>query len=60
MPPTCWPRCPTTSWTAGCATGTLTELKGIGAKTAAVASQAGKGKVPDYLDDARGGRPWAR
>jgi putative hydrolase len=29
--------------------GTLTELKGIGAKTAAVATQAGQGKVPDYL-----------
>ena len=30
--------------------GTLTELKGIGAKTAAVAMQAGAGQVPDYLD----------
>jgi putative hydrolase len=30
--------------------GTLTELKGVGAKTAAVATQAGKGKVPDYLE----------
>jgi putative hydrolase len=29
--------------------GTLTELKGVGAKTAAVAVQAGQGKVPDYL-----------
>jgi putative hydrolase len=29
--------------------GTLTELKGIGAKTAAVATQAGRGEVPDYL-----------
>jgi putative hydrolase len=31
------------------AAGTLTELKGIGAKTAAVAAQAGAGQVPDYL-----------
>jgi putative hydrolase len=30
--------------------GTLTELKGVGAKTAAVATQAGKGEVPDYLE----------
>ncbi|MCY7374048.1 MAG: PHP domain-containing protein, partial [Spirochaetaceae bacterium] len=30
--------------------GTLTELKGIGAKTAAVAMQAGAGQVPDYLE----------
>ena len=29
--------------------GTLTELKGVGAKTAAVAMQAAQGKVPDYL-----------
>jgi len=29
--------------------GTLTELKGVGAKTAAVAMQAGQGRVPDYL-----------
>ena len=29
--------------------GTLTELKGVGAKTAAVAMQAGRGAVPDYL-----------
>jgi putative hydrolase len=29
--------------------GTLTELKGVGAKTAAVATQAGRGQVPDYL-----------
>jgi len=29
--------------------GTLTELKGIGAKTAAVAMQAGEGQVPEYL-----------
>ena len=29
--------------------GTLTELKGVGAKTAAVAMQAGRGRVPDYL-----------
>jgi putative hydrolase len=29
--------------------GTLTELKGVGAKTAAVAAQAGEGRVPDYL-----------
>lgn len=29
--------------------GTLTELKGVGAKTAAVAMQAGQGGVPDYL-----------
>ncbi len=28
---------------------TLTELKGVGAKTAAVAQQAGEGQVPDYL-----------
>jgi len=31
------------------AAGTLTELKGVGAKTAAVAQQAGEGRVPDYL-----------
>jgi putative hydrolase len=31
------------------AEGTLTELKGIGEKTAAVATQAGSGQVPDYL-----------
>jgi putative hydrolase len=29
--------------------GTLTELKGVGAKTAAVAVQAGQGRVPAYL-----------
>ncbi|MGH8893469.1 MAG: PHP domain-containing protein [Actinomycetes bacterium] len=29
--------------------GTLTELKGVGAKTAAAAMQAGAGQVPDYL-----------
>ena len=31
------------------AAGTLTELKGVGAKTAAVASQAAEGQVPAYL-----------
>jgi putative hydrolase len=31
------------------ADGTLTELKGIGDKTAAVATQAGAGQVPEYL-----------
>jgi putative hydrolase len=32
-------------------TGTLTQLAGIGPKTAAVAEQAAKGGVPDYLAD---------
>jgi putative hydrolase len=31
------------------AAGTLTELKGVGPKTAAVAAQAAAGQVPDYL-----------
>ena len=29
--------------------GTLTELKGVGEKTAAVATEAGQGRVPEYL-----------
>ncbi len=33
------------------ATGTLTQLAGIGPKTAAVAEQAARGEVPDYLAD---------
>ena len=34
---------------ARAAGGTLTELKGVGPKTAAVAAQAAAGAVPDYL-----------
>lgn len=35
--------------------GTLTELKGIGAKTAAVAVQAAEGRVPEYLEKLEAG-----
>jgi len=37
------------------ADGTLTELRGIGAKTAAALEQAGRGEVPEYLTKLQGG-----
>src|SRR4029079_11885118 len=36
-------------WPGRAAAGTLTELAGVGPKTAAVAAQAAAGAVPDYL-----------
>jgi putative hydrolase len=40
---------PASEIAARAAAGTLTELKGVGPKTAAVAAQAADGAVPDYL-----------